>query len=175
MSQGTVHGSQHRVHPRQTAVGDEAFGPIEDVVVPVPMGGGAHGGSIGTGVGLREAEGRVMLFRHDVPPQRLLLLCAAQHYGQRGQAGGPHGGGYADITPSELFLEYGKGQLGQLRPAKGLGHIGGVEPHLDALVVEGGWHFAGAVVLAGVGDDFLVYKLAHHGAQFLNFLGDNHI
>jgi hypothetical protein len=49
---------EHDVEVGDTGVGDPALGVVDDPLVAVTAGGGAHRRGIRSGVGLRQAEGR---------------------------------------------------------------------------------------------------------------------
>ena len=70
------HGEDHE-GVGHVAVGDEALGAVEDVVVALQHGQGLLAGGVGAGVGLGQAEGADLLAAQQVGQVLALLLLGA--------------------------------------------------------------------------------------------------
>ena len=65
-------------------VGDERLGPVEDVLVAVPDGGGGDGGQVGAGPGLGHGDGQDLLAPGDARQPPAALLRRWRSAGSRG-------------------------------------------------------------------------------------------
>jgi hypothetical protein len=91
---------------RIAAVGDEALGAVDDVLVALLDGAGLHPGDVGAGVRLGQAEGGELGGLGEHPEVLLLdLLGAADANGRGGEAVGHQRGADARAAPAHLLLD----------------------------------------------------------------------
>ena len=96
----------------KTRVGGEHLLPVEDVEVPVPVGGGQRAAGVGARAGLGQAEAAYLAAVHQGAQKGLLLLLAAV-LGQAGAAQrGVHrdGDAHAGVHPGQLLHAQRVGQ-----------------------------------------------------------------
>ncbi len=158
------------------AVGDEALGAVDDVLVALADGGRAHAGDVGAGVGLGQAEGGelVVLGQH---PEVLLLELLGAGEGERrgGEAVGADRGGDAGAAPGELLLDDRALEVAEAGPAVLLGRVAVHEAELPGLAEHVLGPRAVAVVLPGDGTDLLLGEVVRHLAQRLLLVGKREV
>ena len=157
------HGAGH------SAVGDEALGAVEHVVVTLQHSGGLLAGSVGTGVGLGQTEGANLLAGQQVGQiLHLLLLGAVLIDGGAAQRGvGRHddAGGAADL--GQLLNAHSVGQHIAAGSAVLLGEVDAHHTQLAHLLHGLHGEALLLVQLLGQGLDFGLGKLAVHLADHL--------
>jgi hypothetical protein len=117
------------------AVGDEALGAVDDVLVALLDGGGAHARDVGAGVGLGQAErGELGALGQHAEVLLLDLVGPAQRHGGGGEAVAHQRGADAGAAPAELLLDQTTGEVVEPGPAVLLGDVGVHEPHLPRLL-----------------------------------------
>ncbi len=167
---GIGHGEDHE-GLGHSAVGDEALGAVEDVVVALQHGGGLLAGGVGTGVGLGQAEGADLLAGQQVRQVlHLLLLGAVLKDGgaaQRGVGGDDNGGGAAHL--GQLLHAHGVGQHIAAGAAVLLGEVDAHHAQLAHLLH--GLHGEALFLVDFLGQrlDLVLGELAVHLADHLLF------
>ena len=119
------------VDGRAAGPGDELLGPGEDVLLPVPTGGGGQRGGVGPDTGFGEAVGPEVLHRREPrQPARPLLLVAVgvDHPGDHVVDGDV--GGQRRVAVPELLEECDGVAAGQPRAADVLPDVHGPQAHL---------------------------------------------
>ena len=129
------HGKDHE-GVSHVAVGDEALGAVEDVVVALQHRHGLLAGGIGTGVGLGQAEGADLLAGEQVRQVLALLLLGAvlkdRGAAQGGMCGNDDSSGAADL--GQLLHAHGVGQNVAAGAAVLLGEVNTHHPQLGHLL-----------------------------------------
>src|SRR5207342_831828 len=117
------------------AVGDEALGAADDVLVALLDGAGFHPGDVGAGVGLGQAEGgELLVFGQHAEVLLLRLLGAAERDRRRGETVGHQRGADAGAAPAHLLLDQTAGEVVEAGSAVGLGDVGVHQPDLPGLL-----------------------------------------
>src|SRR5207342_3603693 len=132
------------------AVGDEALGAADDVLVALLHGLGLHPADVGARVGLGQAEGgQLRLLAEHAEVLLLGLLGAAEGDRRRGEPVGHQRGADARAAPAHLLLDQAAGEVIEAGAAVGLGNVGVHQPdipgHVDDVLGPG----AVLVVLPG--------------------------
>jgi hypothetical protein len=165
-----------RVPVRVAAVGDEALGAVDDVLVALADGRGAHAGDIGAGVRLGQAErGELEVLGEHSEVLLLELLGAADRERGGGQAVGAERRRDARAAPAELLLDDATVEVGRARTAVLLGHVGVHQPDLPRLSQDVLGPRPLLVVLPRDGADLLGGEVVRELAQRLLLVGQGEV
>ena len=156
------------VEGRVAAVGDEALGAVDDPLVALADGGGAHARDVGARVRLGQAErGEHRRLGELREVAALELLGAAERERGGGEAVGGDRGGDAGAAPAELLLDQAAGEVVEPGADVGLGDVDVHETHLPRLVDDLLGPRTVAVVVPGHGANLLLGEVVGQLAEIL--------
>ena len=165
-----------RVPAGVRAVRDEDLGAVDDVLVALLDGPGAHRADVGARLGLRQAEGGELRLLDEHSEELLLdLLRAADDHGRGGKAVAHQRRADAGAAPAELLLDQTAVEGVETGAAVLLGELGVHEADLvrllDDLLRPGGV----SVVVPRDGADLLLGEVVRQLAQVFLLVGEGEI
>ena len=165
-----------RVVVRVAAVGDEALGAVDHVLVALLDGRRAHPRDVGAGVGLGQAERRELRRFGEHAEVLLLDLLRAAERDRRGrQAVAAERGLDARAAPRELLLDQAAVEVAGAGAAVLLLDVGVHQADLPGLLDDVLRPGAVLVVLPGDGADLFLGEVVRHLAQVLLLVGEREI
>ena len=158
------------------AVGDEALGAVDHVLVALAYRRGAHARDVGAGVRLGQAEGgQQRRFGEHAQVLLLGLLRAAQRDRRGRQAVAAERGLDPRAAPRELFLDQAAIQVAGARAAVLLGDVRVHQAHIPSLLDDVRRPRAVLVVLPSNRAYLFGGEVVRHLAQVLLLVGEREI
>ena len=160
---GAVGGGEDGGHVGQSAVGDEALGAVENVLVALALGGRLDAGGVGTGFGLGQGHGGEGGTGGQLAePLFLLLLGTRQQDGGATEVVGVENGGEAATSPGYLLSHDAGGEEVHALSAVLFRHVGISEAGLEGPRYKLLRKMFGLVVLRRDGTYLLLGEFVRH-------------